>query len=70
MGVYQYDGNGGFQTRNDLGPTRFLPGAIVKTNADARIARSVSFKDHAAYVGAYCHNDHQFMPFGAFIADR
>lgn len=68
-GVYQYDGVTGFRPRNDLGTRQLFPGVAVNTTTDVRIARSVSFKDSAAYVGAYCHNDHQFMPFGAFVAE-
>lgn len=69
VGVYQYDGVAGFRPRHDLGPRQLFPGIAVKTNMDVRIARPVSFKDSAAYVGAYGHNDHQFMPFGAFVAE-
>jgi hypothetical protein len=66
FGIYQYDGMGGFRPRNDIGRQQLFPGFTA--SADIRIVRSVSFKDSAAYVGAYCHNDHQFMPFGAFVA--
>ena len=40
----------------------------MRPEAKVRIARAVSFKDHAVYLGAYCHNDHQFLSFGAFVA--
>lgn len=67
--IYQYDGTAGFRARKDLGTTRLFPNVTLNTNLVQRIARSISFKDSAAYVGAYCHNDHQFLPFAAFIAE-
>jgi hypothetical protein len=67
-GFYQYDGKNGFQTRNDLTKNRVFPGIVLNSNVNLKITRSVSFKGSVAYIGAYCHNDHQFMPFGAFIA--
>jgi hypothetical protein len=68
-GIYHYEGASGFRPRTDLGPRQLFPGVTVRPTGEARIARSVSFADHAAYLGAYCHNDHQFMPFGAFVVE-
>ena len=69
VGVHQYDRELGFRSRADLGPEQLFPGFAVRAGAKVRIARSVAFKGHAAYLGAYCHNDHQFIPFGAFVAE-
>ncbi len=69
VGVHQYDRELGFRPRNDLGPEQLFPGVTVRAETKVRIARSVSFKDHAVYLGAYSHNDHQFLSFGAFVAD-
>ena len=68
-GIYQYDGKDGFRTRYDIGPNQLFPGVILRTDICTKIARPVTFKGHAAYLGAYCHNDHQFIPFGMFIAE-
>jgi len=46
-----------------------FPGAKPQRDLDTRIARPVSFNETAIYLGAYCHNDHQFMPFGVFVAE-
>ena len=69
MGFYQYDFKSGFKTRDDLTPSRVFPGVVLKTNTYTRVVHPVSFKGKVAYIGAYCHNDHQFMPFGAYVAD-
>lgn len=68
VGVHQFDGASDFQPRNDLGPRQLFPGVSVRPEAKVRVARPVSFKEQAAYLGAYCHNDHQFLAFGAFVA--
>ncbi len=68
-GIFHYEGASGFRPRTDLGPRQLFPGVTVSPKSAARIARSVSSADHAAYLGAYCHNDHQFMPFGAFVVE-
>ncbi len=67
-GAFQYDGKGGFRPRPDLTADRLFPGIRRRANRDAKIARSVTFQGHAAYLGALCHNDHQYIPFGAFVA--
>jgi hypothetical protein len=69
VGVFQHDGNGGFLPRPDLDAARMFPGIPLNPEKDSKLARAVAFRERAAYIGGYCHNDHQIMPFGAFVAD-
>jgi hypothetical protein len=69
VGVHQYSQQLGFYPRNDLGPEQLFPGVTMRAGAKVRIARPVSFKDRAAYLGVYTHNDHQCLPFGVFVAE-
>ncbi len=40
------------------------PGYVV-----AKIVKPLTVGKHTLYIGAACHNDHQFMPLGAYVID-
>ena len=69
-GVYQHNGDGTFHPRTDLEPKKMFPGITFPAGVlCTKIVRSVTFKNHAIYVGSYCSNDHQSHPFGLFVVE-
>lgn len=67
-GISQYDKKGAFRARDDLTPAVIFPQTTAKSNQGCKITRTGAFKGHGVYLGAACHNDHQFIPFGAYVA--
>jgi hypothetical protein len=66
--IYEFDGQGGFAARHDLGVDDIFPGAGLTEEAFARMVKPAAFGPKSVYIGALCHNDHQFIPFGLFVA--
>lgn len=54
--------------RFDLGTTEIFPDTSFRQKKHAKIIRTSAARDMAFYIGAYIHNDHQYQPFGLYVA--
>ena len=67
--AYEFDGQKAFKRRKDITPSILFPGIKLPQFSQAKIVKPVKWKGGSVYIGALCHNDHQFFPFGLFYAD-
>jgi hypothetical protein len=65
--VHEFDGKETFVERPDLTASVVFPGFELQGYQRARVIKPVSWRAGSAYIGGYCHNDHQFMPFGLYF---
>lgn len=65
-GVFLYDGTNKFMPLLEIGQCIF-PG-IELPKRSAKVVCPESFNEKAIYIGAENFNDHQFLPFGAYVA--
>jgi hypothetical protein len=66
--IHEFDGRSGFVPRHDLELTDIFPGSSLDDDQLAKIVKPTAFGTSSVYIGATCHNDHQFLPFGLFVA--
>ena len=66
--IYEFDGRGAFQARTDLDASAIFPDTRLPESPFAKIVKPAPFAAKALYIGGLGHNDHQFMPFGLFVA--
>ncbi|MCF6204298.1 MAG: hypothetical protein L3J59_11620, partial [Methylococcaceae bacterium] len=66
--VAEYDGNGQFIRRDDLTYKSMFPNSSLFYNKTKKIVKPLSVGGKTLYIGAYTHNDHQFKPFGVYLA--
>lgn len=66
--VHEFDGKDAFQPRPDLSTDVIFPGSELEGHELTRVVKPVAFGSKAVYIGGFRHNDHQFIPFGLFVA--
>lgn len=66
--VHEFDGKEGFQERPDLAENTIFPGIKLQGAQTVKVVKPVSWREGSVYIGGYCHNDHQFIPFGVYFA--
>ena len=57
-----------FVPRTDLTEAAVFPEGFFLQDRMKKIVRPVSVGKETLFIGAYVHNDHQFLPFGLFLA--
>lgn len=57
-----------FVPRPDLNEAVLFPEGFGLAERMKKIVRPVTVDNSLLYIGAYVHNDHQFLPFGLFLA--
>ena len=67
--IFEYGEKGIFSTRRDITSRELFPDTALAKNRVYKIIKSITFKNKAIYLGCYIHNDHQYIPFGLYIAD-
>jgi hypothetical protein len=67
-GVLEFDYSGRLEARRDLYDNVLFPGVGFVTKSGKKIVKANVVDEHAIYIGAYIHNDHQYDPFGVFLA--
>ncbi len=55
-----------FTSRKDIGTLQLFPNMSFKNTQYLKIIRTEIFQGHSIYIGAYIHNDHQYIPFGIY----
>lgn len=63
---YKFDS---FVPNYDLSSKDFFPNTKNLDYKSQKIVRSVKIDKKTIYIGAYLHNDHQFIPFGAYYIE-
>ena len=66
--VAEYGGKSKFIRRDDLTYKSMFPNSSLFYNKTKKIVKPLSLGDKTLYIGAYTHNDHQFKPFGVYLA--
>ncbi|TAN68540.1 MAG: hypothetical protein EPN17_08790 [Methylobacter sp.] len=66
--VYEFKEPNSFIPRKDITPEIFFPNTKLNDNKTTKIVRPLTVGEKGVYIGAYTHNDHQFLPFGVYIA--
>lgn len=66
--VYEFSQAGAFVPRADLGSKSLFPGVGFLPTQALKVVREAAFNEKSLYIGGYVHNDHQFLPFGVFVA--
>jgi len=66
--VYEYTPPNAFTARPDLTHETLFPGASLQAKLATKIVRPLAADGKSIYIGAYAHNDHQYLPFGIFVA--
>lgn len=67
-GVAELRTDGTFAPRPDLSEAVLFPDGFGLEERMKKIVRLVTVDNSLLYIGAYVHNDHQFLPFGLFLA--
>lgn len=67
--VYEYSDKEKFSPRQDITSKQLFPETILNPKKRYKISNSQTFNDKAIYIGSYIHNDHQFIPFGLYVAE-
>lgn len=60
---------GSFVPNYDLSSKNFFPNTNNLDYKSQKIVRSIKIDEKTIYIGAYIHNDHQFIPFGVYYAE-
>lgn len=68
VACWEYVPGSGFAPRADLSAERLFPAAVIPQRAQAKVVRPVSLRGKTVFIGALCHNDHQSLPLGIFVA--
>ncbi|UCG59968.1 MAG: hypothetical protein JSU70_10690, partial [Phycisphaerales bacterium] len=66
--VYEYIGPDRFVPRKDITAATLFPQTNLRSYWSTKAVRVHSLEDEALYIGAVVHNDHQFLPFGLYVA--
>ncbi len=66
--VYEYKSPDIFVPRKDITQETFFPKTSLKDRKTMKIVRPLAVGAKSVYIGSYTHNDHQFIPFGVYIA--
>lgn len=66
--VYEYIGPDRFVPRKDITAATLFPQTNLRPYWSMKAVRVHSLKDESLYIGAAVHNDHQFLPFGLYVA--
>jgi len=67
--ISQYDPkNDEFRVRKDIAVNELFPKTKFQEQKPLKIIRPIQMGNKVLYIGAYCHNDHQSIPFGAYVA--
>lgn len=66
--VYEFQPPGDFIVRQDLTSAVMFPGMVLDASREAKVVRPLIIGESSVYIGAYTHNDHQYLPFGVFLA--
>ncbi|MDH5523377.1 MAG: hypothetical protein OEY01_05230 [Desulfobulbaceae bacterium] len=67
--IFEYAGPQQFTPRPDLTNRELFPDTSPDRHQTYKIMRPRSLGDKALYLGGYAHNDHQFIPFGLYLAE-
>jgi hypothetical protein len=67
--VFVYDHTDQFVSRPDLTIRTLFPSTELDATKVAKISRAQQFEQKSIYLGGYMHNDHQFLPFGLYVAE-
>ena len=67
--VHEYSDKDFFFPRQDINSKQLFPETILNPTKRYKISNSQTVNDKAIYMGSYIHNDHQFIPFGLYIAE-
>ena len=68
FGVAEFKQPRSFIPRYDLRTSDIFPSGYLLENKQKKVVRSVQYDGKTFYIGAYIHNDHQYLPFGVFAA--
>ena len=66
--VYEFKAPNSFVLRKDITSENIFPNTALEDNKTTKIVRPLTVGKNSIYIGAYTHNDHQFLPFGIYIA--
>ena len=66
--VYEFVPPDRFVPREDMTASILFPQTDVTSRRLMKLVRVQSLEDRALYIGASCNNDHQFLPFGLYVA--
>jgi hypothetical protein len=66
--VYEFVPPDCFVPREDITAEILLPQTDVTSRRLMKLVRVQSLENRALYIGASCNNDHQFLPFGLYVA--
>lgn len=66
--VYEFIQPNKFVVRDDITHETLFPRAKLQPKQATKVVRSLATGEKNIYIGAYTHNDHQFLPFGIFVA--
>lgn len=66
--VYEFKAPNSFIPRKDITQEILFPNTKLSDDKTTKIVRPLVVGEKGVYIGAYTHNDHQFLPFGVYIA--
>lgn len=71
ISVFEHLADGSFRPREDLQLPQLFPGypKLSWHFREGKPVKPVSFGERSVYIGGAVANDHQFLPFGLFVAD-
>ncbi|MBU0961785.1 MAG: hypothetical protein KKH60_09650 [Proteobacteria bacterium] len=67
--VHEYSDKGKFFPRQDINSNQLFPETLLNPKKRYKISNPQTVNDKAIYMGSYIHNDHQFIPFGLYVAE-
>ena len=67
--VSEHTFGGRFEGRPDLGIDAMFPGRSHTPGSTARVVTPAALGEKVVYIGGHVHNDHQFLPFGLYVAE-
>ncbi|MGZ8158429.1 MAG: hypothetical protein ACXWT1_08605 [Methylobacter sp.] len=65
--VYEFKSPDSFILRKDISQETLFPNTKLSDDKTTKIVRPLIVGEKGVYIGAYTHNDHQFLPFGVYI---
>ncbi|UCG56319.1 MAG: hypothetical protein JSU70_15805 [Phycisphaerales bacterium] len=66
--VSEFESPDRFIPRRDITAKTLFPTFDSRSSRWMKVIRAQALGDKTLYIGAYCHNDHQSLPFGLFLA--
>ncbi len=67
--IYEYSDNNEFILRQDISTKQLFPDTTLNPKKQYKIVQPQNLANKTLYIGSYIHNDHQFLPFGLYVAD-